>query len=161
MRKHSASRSLSLSFSAHPVYSSFADRERKKRIARVTLIPRRSSATAISTNEEKEKRSARGQREAICFHFCVFRPPDGFPRERVEVDCLRGRARPRERVYALALGYPGRGLDRTRNTKGANYNDNAPSSAKPPPSGPGKEIRHVRFAGGALTTALPSRAIVP
>lgn len=28
-------------------------------------------------------------------------------------------------------------------------------------SGHGKEIRHVRFAGGALTTALPSRAIVP
>lgn len=34
---------------------------------------------------------ARACRGAICFHFCVFRPPGGFPRERVEVDCLRER----------------------------------------------------------------------
>ena len=72
----------------------------------------------------------------ICFHFCIFRRG------------CRGIA-PRPSISGATPGDRAERLDRTRNTKEANYNDNARLA------GPGKKIRYVRLL---LTTALALRA---
>lgn len=104
-----------------------------------------------ATVSMKKKRRTKSERSVFTFVFSGH--PEGSrgsePRATISEDPRarrRERKNKRERERESALGYPG-GLDRTRNTKGANYNDNAPSSARPPP-GLGK-----KFATSVSSTA--------
>lgn len=119
---------------------SFAEKDCTR--LRIILLSRRSS-NGFREREEEGTEEASDSFSLLRFP-ATQRVPEGASRERLsqrirarrERGKVKEKKRERERERARWVsGW----LDRTRNTKGANYNDNAPSSARPLP-GLGKKF---------------------